>query len=312
MGNNKGGHPRKQKRNTTGLKNQQNISAPQKTTQQPTENPDIPEEGESSSNHWIPEDSICAAEYFEYETCDDSEDEEEDLKQGEWDNEVLEDENLQDALLRYAAAMDDEIYDESWVPEDLLAERLRKRKQQCQEHEHKECAKTYATGPDIAQKSARSQRPHRNKTIGQNVLGKYGFTGGDCTVLGFSTQEDPVPSTDCSSSSPCILSTPDESVEPVLTWDGDEPLNLNHSDVTASQCEEFVEESWEDELDERAGLDKAEIRSWNELREQIKQELRIAKKKGLPLSQVNQLHNFATLHLKGMGRMKASQEIALQ
>ncbi|KAE9393932.1 hypothetical protein BT96DRAFT_993342 [Gymnopus androsaceus JB14] len=146
MGNNKGGHPRKQKRNTTSLKNQQNISAPQKTTQQPTENPDIPKvenpatqskEDESSGDHWIPEDSVRAAEYFGYETCDDSEDEEEDLKQGEWDDEVLEDENLQDALLRYAAAIDDEIYDESWVPEDLLAERLQKRKQRCREREHK-------------------------------------------------------------------------------------------------------------------------------------------------------------------------------
>ncbi|KAE9399002.1 hypothetical protein BT96DRAFT_957397 [Gymnopus androsaceus JB14] len=368
MSSNKGGRPQKRKRNITGLKNQLKPSALE-TAQEPTENCEIPhveepvtkesKEDEIADGCWMPEDILRTAEYFQYEGCEDSEDEEEVLEQGDWDDEALEDENLQDALFRYAAAMDGDIYDEDWVPEILQRKKKSRRK-----HEPKERAKTYATGPDIARKSARSQRRHKSKRIGQDFLGKFGFTGGNCTVLRLHTQDNPVSATgSSSSSSSSILSTPDipirtesvepelglagdrkpsvpiraeseepepgwagnressvpirqESIEPVLTWDGDSPPDLNHPDVTASQREEFVEESWEEELDERVGLDrKAEIRNWSELREQIKNELAVAKKKHLPLLQINQLlilRNFATLRLKNMGRIRASQEIALQ
>ncbi|KAJ7939270.1 hypothetical protein B0H13DRAFT_2301032 [Mycena leptocephala] len=58
----------------------------------------------------------------------------------------------------------------------------------------------------------------------------------------------------------------------------------------------------------------ANIRPWDELRDQIKGELK-KKSKLLPLSKVNQLlirRNFATLRLKGLGKMDASTEIARQ
>jgi hypothetical protein len=69
----------------------------------------------------------------------------------------------------------------------------------------------------------------------------------------------------------------------------------------------------EDELEEeeQAGVD---IRGWDKLREQIKKDLANGGKT-LPLFRVNQLllvQNFATLRLKGQGRIAASLEIAHQ
>ena len=57
-----------------------------------------------------------------------------------------------------------------------------------------------------------------------------------------------------------------------------------------------------------------DIQGWDLLREQIKNNLE-KKYKSLPLSQINQyliLRNFATLRLKGLGRIETSKEIARQ
>ncbi|KAF8885624.1 hypothetical protein BD779DRAFT_1673582 [Infundibulicybe gibba] len=73
------------------------------------------------------------------------------------------------------------------------------------------------------------------------------------------------------------------------------------------------EEPWEEEIHETLAA-RVEVRNWNELRDQIKKDLG-KKHCSLPLSQINQLmilRNFATLRLKGFGRMAASQEIARQ
>jgi hypothetical protein len=61
--------------------------------------------------------------------------------------------------------------------------------------------------------------------------------------------------------------------------------------------------------------DNSEIRGWNDLREQIKEDLRMAKKRNMTLTQINQLivlRNFATLRIKGIKRIAASQQIAAQ
>jgi len=76
-----------------------------------------------------------------------------------------------------------------------------------------------------------------------------------------------------------------------------------------------AEEMWEDELQEQE-WGGVEVRGWYELREQIKKDLQQkGKKTHLSFSQINQLlliRNFATLRLKGMGRIAASLEIAHQ
>jgi hypothetical protein len=72
---------------------------------------------------------------------------------------------------------------------------------------------------------------------------------------------------------------------------------------------------WEDELHEQTDVaPSAEIRGWEVLRAQIDRDLKKGEKT-LPVSQSRKLlliQNFATLHLKGLGRMEASQQIALQ
>ena len=61
--------------------------------------------------------------------------------------------------------------------------------------------------------------------------------------------------------------------------------------------------------------DESEIRGWQELREQVKEDLRRAKNRNATLTQINQLivlRNFATLRLKGLKRIVASEQIAEQ
>ena len=73
------------------------------------------------------------------------------------------------------------------------------------------------------------------------------------------------------------------------------------------------EELWEAEVHETLTT-QVEIRGWKELHDQIKKDLK-TKHLTLPLSQINQLmilQNFATLQLKGHGRMSASYKIAQQ
>ncbi|KAJ3507789.1 hypothetical protein NMY22_g16822 [Coprinellus aureogranulatus] len=72
-------------------------------------------------------------------------------------------------------------------------------------------------------------------------------------------------------------------------------------------------EPWEDELQE-ALTANIEVRGWDILRDEIKKTL-TKKHRKLTLVQINQLiilRNFATLRLKGLGRMQASRHIALE
>ncbi len=58
-----------------------------------------------------------------------------------------------------------------------------------------------------------------------------------------------------------------------------------------------------------------DIQGWQELREQIKSDLELAEKSKSSLSKITQLlilRNFATLRIKGCGRMAASEDIARQ
>jgi hypothetical protein len=76
------------------------------------------------------------------------------------------------------------------------------------------------------------------------------------------------------------------------------------------------DEDWEEELDEQLhGQKFTDILSWDGVKEIIDFDLREAKKKHLPLAQVNQLlliRNFCILMNKGFSRIEASVQIALQ
>jgi hypothetical protein len=60
---------------------------------------------------------------------------------------------------------------------------------------------------------------------------------------------------------------------------------------------------------------KVDVRTWKDLREQLKDDITNAHRQRARLTTINQLlllHNFATLQIKGIGRIAASQEIARQ
>jgi hypothetical protein len=74
------------------------------------------------------------------------------------------------------------------------------------------------------------------------------------------------------------------------------------------------ENGWEEDLDECIHGDGVSIRGWEELRQQIKKDLK-NHRDILPITKINQLlviRNFAILRLKGYGKIEASTEIAWQ
>ncbi|KAJ3004691.1 hypothetical protein NUW54_g4694 [Trametes sanguinea] len=82
---------------------------------------------------------------------------------------------------------------------------------------------------------------------------------------------------------------------------------------SASEPQGSSEDEWEEEVSSTLQLG-TKIRGWDVLRAQVKQDL-ADKAQQLPISRVNQLciiRNFATLRLKGKGRIAASLEIAQQ
>lgn len=180
----------------------------------------------------------------------------------------------------------------------------------------------------------------------QNSLKNFGFSGDAPVVNGTLTaanNRSPSPPPGSSSLSVDVPVTV-ESEEPILNWETNKPENNNVDGDRVTIRQETIEptlqwddpavfvgsaadsvddetradlagEVWEDELDENIGVAAIEIQGWEELWEQIKNDLAKGKKGGLPLSKVNQLLiicNFATLQLKGFSRMQASREIALQ
>ncbi|KAI9435017.1 hypothetical protein BJY52DRAFT_1230983, partial [Lactarius psammicola] len=108
------------------------------------------------------------------------------------------------------------------------------------------------------------------------------------------------------------------------------PVHTNHD--SASESEDAYKEpggdggdiwvdSEEEMVDAMLGAratdpePKDDIRSWKDLREQLKDDIINAHKKHARLTSMNQLlllRNFATLRIKGIGRMAASHDIARQ
>lgn len=115
-----------------------------------------------------------------------------------------------------------------------------------------------------------------------------------------SSAPSPVPSSAASSTHISPISTWLPTPEPVMALGGD--------GIT-------FEEGWEAELDEQVHAGPGPVLTWTEIRDLVDKKLEVAKKSHTPLAQINQLliiRNFATLFLKGFGRIQASVEIARQ
>ncbi|KAJ7336113.1 hypothetical protein DFH08DRAFT_1018361 [Mycena albidolilacea] len=115
-----------------------------------------------------------------------------------------------------------------------------------------------------------------------------------------SSAPSPVPSSAASSAHVSPISTRPPTPEPPIAIEGDGTT---------------FEEEWEAELDEQVHAGPGPVLTWTEIRDLVDKKLKVAKKSHIPLAQVNQLliiRNFATLSLKGFGRIQASVEIARQ
>jgi len=98
--------------------------------------------------------------------------------------------------------------------------------------------------------------------------------------------------------------------------DGDQGGDEDSGDELETSSE-GEEETIDDLLDAGGAEPKVmeDIQGWQELREQIKSDLELAEKSKSSLSKITQLlilRNFATLRIKGCGRMAASEDIARQ
>lgn len=241
-------------------------------------------------------------------------------------------------LIDLAIRLGDNPSDETWLPPRQMKEAARR----------KERPKVYKKGPDVGSKSARTRRRYKTVLQNQTKLTTLGFTrtpqpsappqsppNSEIThspgpVASMDSIPDMRELTSCDAadvsggSGTCGLpSESDEDVDEVRTVQLEsgnisgphyDQNDLDNIGATATAgLAHAAEEEWEEELEEceRGGI---EVRGWDELREQLKEDLTKGSKT-LPLSQVNQLlliRNFATLQLKGLGRIKASLEIARQ
>jgi hypothetical protein len=99
--------------------------------------------------------------------------------------------------------------------------------------------------------------------------------------------------------------------------DDDDDEDEDDDDDEADVGSEGEEQTIDNLLDAGGAEPKAieEIQGWHELREQIKADLTLANKKKEMTGKITQLlvlRNFATLRIKGYGRMAASKDIARQ
>ncbi|KAF9067419.1 hypothetical protein BDP27DRAFT_1449062 [Rhodocollybia butyracea] len=202
MSKNKVGRPQKRKRNISGLKNQSKRSSSDESAQQLRKdvglNVDV--EGSPGSKNRLAvtfegsavpngegdcreEDTARIAVSFEEESNkSEGAREESDMEERK---DIFPGESLQAASFDYTAAIDTDIHDEDWVLEGSRRKKLRR------EREQKERPKTYATGPDISRKSARSQLRYKKQRKGQESLTTFGSSGGNRTVLGLRARDNP-------------------------------------------------------------------------------------------------------------------------
>jgi len=201
------------------------------------------------------------------------------------------------------------------------------------------CPKEYKKGPDVGSKAEHTKRRYKKLLADQKLLTNFiGFAFSSQQSRDqppqalnlFSAVSASVPSTvtnDEAMEPPVVLSpTPSPTEElrgtpsiptSCANTQGHSLVGHGSNDrliLDAGGLVEDVEEAWEDELEEQESSG-GEIRGWDKLWEQVKDDLAKGTKTGLLSSRVNQLmliQSFATLHLKGLGRVEASLEIAHQ
>ncbi|KAF8179309.1 hypothetical protein K438DRAFT_1769019 [Mycena galopus ATCC 62051] len=334
------GRPPKVKRNISGLRNQKSRPlTPEPTHSQPSEeySPDWPsdliveseDESEAEEFDLANEDGMKSKPGSDIDVDSDVEVEGEE-KAFSLATEFLEDEVLLERLLSQAEKRGDDADEEEWVPPRVRYQRQRRKQE-------KKTRGKYKKGPDVGSKSLRTQRRYRKSIAIQTKLQagsdfvKHPLISPDASAaLDTSTVEmaslsDGAGMSGIEDQSPYIIDEDAHSEASAMSVD-EQAINSAGSDSDSDSLpenalsppltEEEAMHEWELEAEYETLMFGAvpEIRDWNTLRDQIKQDLK-KKAKTLTLAQFNQLtiiRNFATLHLKGLSRLAASREIALQ
>ncbi|KAJ6507587.1 hypothetical protein DFH09DRAFT_1101123 [Mycena vulgaris] len=339
------GRKPKQKRNTAGLRNHkpanttskspspvlpQSPPAPATSRYSPDWPSDLPSSDEDSDDEWkthlYTEDGLKSVPHSNI----DSEMEPEGEDDYTLDSVYLDDEVLLENLLMQADDVGDAVSDDDeWVPRRVHYDRQRRKQE-------KKARGPYKKGPDIGSKSDRTKCRYRDQIATQQALTQLGFSVAPnpkpvppSNAVESMDQADGEEASDVDmlsvhSGRSGAMSVDEFDVEgPGVEEPNDDEATVDVSDAADSQPssraaspspdEEGIREM-EAEFDTLVSKAVEKIKDWVELREQIKLELK-KKGKGLPLSKMNQLtiiRNFATLRLKGFGRMAASKEIARQ
>ncbi|KAF8590727.1 hypothetical protein K439DRAFT_1611845 [Ramaria rubella] len=218
---------------------------------------------------------------------------------------------LHKSLVTLAAAHGNDPQDEDWVPEATRKKHVK----------HLQASPTcYVKGPDVGSKSTRTQQHHRKLLMGQTNLDNFvQKTSAEHAGDKLHTEQrvpDLVPIR-CESItlSPLSFDTPSPNVQKDKEKSPNEQVERGSvAEYSGAEVDEDIE-GWEEDVSETVRPhDRDNIRGWAELCTQIKEDLK-KKHSRMCLSEINQLmilRNFATLCLKGHGRIASSNEIAKQ
>ena len=188
---------------------------------------------------------------------------------------------------------------------------------------------TYAKGPDVMSKSARTRCRYAKANSNQTALTQFGFSIAlpspsfnpshqlrhsttPPSEIDLTAEVSPVIPCHRSSTPSSDPVTSEKEASSVSEADNIEVERAKDSHI--SDDVELNAEDWEDKIEESVHGPVSQVKGWDELRKQVKADLK-KKNKTLPLSHLNQLFilsSFATLCLKGASWIAASQQIAQQ
>ncbi|KAJ7594803.1 hypothetical protein C8J56DRAFT_885293 [Mycena floridula] len=222
----------------------------------------------------------------------------------DWD-EDLDDEVFCEEMMELAQDQGDNADDEDWVPANVQRQRKKRAKEQ--------------KGPVIENKAERTQRRYRDAQRGQTKLTGFTMFQNAAVPMRRPRSRSPSPSESVSALLPKraqrVPKLPADSFPMHSRSAAPSPDPTNEiPEAEPGDEQDFEEWELEGEVINLMPSTVPEIKPWNILWDQIKADLK-KKSKTLPLSKVNQLmilRNFATLRLKGHGKMDASQHIAQQ
>ncbi|KIL56227.1 hypothetical protein M378DRAFT_50672, partial [Amanita muscaria Koide BX008] len=200
--------------------------------------------------------------------------------------------------------------DEEWIPNMMRRNKTGKGR-----------PLTYIKGPDVMSKSLRTRQRYAQSWKNQTNLCQFGFMQGTKRTRSASVESE----SDSCCGAASVKSEPDsraisvesESDSCAISDEGT-PDNEEGEGHESEDSEQLDGEGAEGLDEEVAGTTpatvEAELEAWEEELEGIKNDLR-KHSKMFSLSQINQLlilSNFATLRLKGLSWIKASEDIAKQ